>query len=149
MRCAICAQRTAKATEQIATTLDSMRQQGILAVDAMQSCQQRAQESVSRSSDANETLAHIHHEVAAIQDQLRFISQAMLAQREQTQTANEQAQAITRGSEFSALAAAQTLQAAQSLGQLVLDLQQTASKLGQGQDQERATDPQPAELQPC
>ena len=100
MRCAICAQRTAKATEQIATTLDSMRQQGILAVDAMQSCQQ-------------------------------------------------QAQAITRGSEFSALAAAQTLQAAQSLGQLVLDLQQTASKLGQGQDQERATDPQPAELQPC
>ena len=42
------AQRTAKATEQIATTLDSMRQQGILAVDAMQSCQQRAQESVSR-----------------------------------------------------------------------------------------------------
>ena len=32
------AQRTAKATEQIATTLDSMRQQGILAVDAMQSC---------------------------------------------------------------------------------------------------------------
>ena len=141
------AQRTAKATEQIATTLDSMRQQGILAVDAMQSCQQRAQESVSRSSDANEALAHIHHEVAAIQDQLRFISQAMLAQREQTQTANEQAQAITRGSEFSALAAAQTLQAAQSLGQLVLDLQQTASKLGQ--DQERATDPQPAELQPC
>ena len=128
------AQRTAKATEQIATTLDSVRQQGILAVEAMQSCQQRAQESVARSADANEALARIHQEVATIQDQLQFISQAMLAQRQQTQTANDQAQAITRGSEYSALAAAQTLQAAQSLGQLVLDLQQTASKLSQEQE---------------
>jgi len=59
----------------------------------------------------------------------------MLGQREQTQTANEQAQAITEGSEFSAIAAAQTLQAAQTLGQLVLDLQQTASRLSQEQSQ--------------
>jgi len=129
------AQRTAKATEQIASTLDRVRQQGILAVDAMQGCQQRAQESVTRSSDANEALAHIHQEVATIQEQLRYISQAMLGQREQTQTANEQAQAITEGSEFSAIAAAQTLQAAQTLGQLVLDLQQTASRLSQEQSQ--------------
>ncbi|MGL4206612.1 MAG: methyl-accepting chemotaxis protein [Aeromonadaceae bacterium] len=135
------AQRTAKATEQIATTLDSVRQQGILAVEAMQSCQQRAQESVARSADANQALARIHQEVATIQDQLQFISQAMLAQRQQTQTANDQAQAITRGSEFSALAAAQTLQAAQSLGQLVLDLQQTASKLSQEQESQAALEP--------
>lgn len=129
------AQRTARATEQIASTLDRVRQQGILAVDAMQGCQQRAQESVTRSSDANEALARIHQEVATIQEQLRYISQAMLGQREQTQTANEQAQAITEGSEFSAIAAAQTLQAAQTLGQLVLDLQQTASRLSQEQSQ--------------
>nr|WP_286785379.1 MULTISPECIES: methyl-accepting chemotaxis protein [Pseudomonas] len=115
------ARRTAQATQEIATTLDSQ--------SAMHSCQQAAQSSVARSCEANEALERIEEEVAGMQDRLGQISQAMTLQMSQVQAVNGQAQAITGAAEHSSQSAGETLQAAQSLAQPVLDLHKTASRL--------------------
>ncbi len=123
------ARRTAQATQEIATTLGSVRQQTLDSQSAMHSCQQAAQSSVVRSSEANEALERIEEEVAGMQDRLGQISQAMTLQMSQVQAVNGQAQAITGAAEHSSQSAGETLQAAQSLAQLVLDLHKTASRL--------------------
>ncbi|KIP98381.1 MULTISPECIES: methyl-accepting chemotaxis protein [Pseudomonas] len=123
------ARRTAQATAEIATTLGSVRQQTLDTQAAMQSCQEAAQRSVTRSSEATDALERIQQEVAGMQGRLDQISQAMKSQLNQVQAVNGQAQAITGAAERSSQSADETLQAAQSLAQLVLDLHKTASRL--------------------
>ncbi|MDD1506786.1 methyl-accepting chemotaxis protein [Pseudomonas sp. CNPSo 3701] len=123
------ARRTAQATQEIATTLGSVRQQTLDTQTAMHSCQQAAQSSVARSGEASEALGRIEQEVAGMQDRLGQISAAMKLQLSQVQAVNGQAQAITGAAERSSQSASETLQAAQSLAQLVLDLHKTASRL--------------------
>ncbi len=122
------ASHTAQSTVKIAETLSRIRMQGNQAVNQMQECQQLAQESVEIAKATNTRLEQINQAVAAIQTQLGQISDAMQFQRQQTQTANDQAQAITEGARHSASSANSTQQAAYALEQLVLELQQTASK---------------------
>ncbi|HWV09302.1 MAG TPA: methyl-accepting chemotaxis protein, partial [Pseudomonas sp.] len=64
-----------------------------------------------------------------VEHRLGQISQAMQSQLDQVRAVNEQAQAITGAAERSNLSAGETLQAAQALAQLVLDLHKTASRL--------------------
>lgn len=125
------ASRTAQATQEIATTLGSVRQQTLDTQAAMRSCQCAAQSSVTRSSEATDALARIEQEVAGMQGRLDQISQAMKSQLHQVQAVSGQAQAITGAAERSMQSADETLHAAQSLAQLVLDLHKTASRLGQ------------------
>ena len=122
------ASHTAQSTIKIAETLTSIRRQGNQAVDQMQTCQQQARQSVEIAKTTNLRLEQIHQDIAAIQSQLGQISEAMQYQRQQTQTANDQAQAITQGALHSANSANSTQQAAYVLEQLVLELQQTAGK---------------------
>jgi len=124
------ATRTAQSTREIAATLAIIRQHAVEAGSAMQACQETARGSVARSVTANEALARIHTDVAAIQDQLAQISRAMQLQRTQVQQANSQAETIDAVAGDSSRAAGDTLSAAQMLEQLVLDLQKTASNLG-------------------
>ena len=124
------ATRTAQSTREIAATLAIIRQHAVEAGSAMQACQETARGSVARSVTANEALARIHTDVAAIQDQLAQISRAMQSQRTQVQQANSQAETIDAVAGDSSRAAGDTLSAAQMLEQLVLDLQKTASNLG-------------------
>jgi methyl-accepting chemotaxis protein len=124
------ATRTAQSTREIAATLAIIRQHAVEAGSAMQSCQVTASGSVARSVTANEALARIHTDVAAVQHQLGQISRAMQSQRSQVQQANTQAETIDSVARDSTKAADDTLSSAQVLEQLVLDLQKTASNLG-------------------
>jgi hypothetical protein len=64
----------------------------------------------------------------------------MRSQLQQVEAVNAQAQAITGATERSSQSADETLQAAQSLAQLVLDLHKTASRLSR-QDSTGGTSP--------
>lgn len=123
------AKRTAQATEEIATTLGSVRQQTLDTLTAMQHCQEAAQRSVTRSEQTTTALERIQQEVNGMQDRLGQVSQAMQSQLSQVRAVNEQAQAITGAAERSSQGADETLHAAQALAQLVLDLHKTASRL--------------------
>ena len=135
------ARRTTQATQEIATTLGSVRQQTLDSQSAMRSCQQAAHSSVVRSNEANEALERIEQEVAGMQDRLGQISQAMTLQMSQVQAVNGQAQAITGAAEYCSQSAGETLQAARSLAQLVLDLHKTASRLSREEKPASATAP--------
>jgi methyl-accepting chemotaxis protein len=124
------ATRTAQSTREIAATLAIIRQHAMEAGNAMQACQETASGSVARSVTANEALARIHTDVAAVQHQLGQIGRAMQSQRAQVQQANDQAETIDTVARDSSQAAGDTLDSAQVLEQLVLDLQKTASHLG-------------------
>ena len=123
------AQRTAQATQEIASTLSGVRQQTLETMHSMQTCQEAARRSVDRSDEANTALARIHSEVEGMQRRLGQLSQSMQAQLAQARAVSEQAQAITGAAERSSQSAADTLQTAQALAQLVLDLHKTASRL--------------------
>ncbi|MDH1732105.1 methyl-accepting chemotaxis protein [Pseudomonas chengduensis] len=129
------AQRTAQATEEITTTLASVRQQTLDSMSSMHSCQEAAQRSVTRSDEATAALARIQHEVEAMQSRLGQLSQGMQSQLAQVHAVNDQAQAITGAAERSSQSADETLQAAQVLAQLVLDLHKTASRLSHQEPQ--------------
>jgi methyl-accepting chemotaxis protein len=124
------ATRTAQSTREIAATLAIIRQHALDAGNAMQACQATARGSVAQSVTANEALARIHTDVAAVQHQLGQISRAIQSQRAQVQQANAQAETIDSVARDSTQAAGATLDSAQVLEQLVLDLQKTASNLG-------------------
>ncbi|WP_277373809.1 methyl-accepting chemotaxis protein [Pseudomonas sp. AA-38] len=132
------ARRTSQATEEITTTLASVRQQTLESMHSMHSCQEAAQRSVARSDEATAALQRIQHDVEAMQDRLAKLSQSMQSQLTQVHAVNEQAQAITGAAERSSQSAEEILQAAQALAQLVLDLHRTASRLSQ---QEPTTKP--------
>lgn len=129
------AQRTAKATGEIADTLTGIQQENARARAAMQSCRDSAGRGVERSSEATEALARIEREVARVQAQLHQISDAMQAQKSQVDATSREAQAITGSTERSAISAEQTREAARQLQQLVVELQRTANRLSrQGLD---------------
>ncbi|MGP0203523.1 methyl-accepting chemotaxis protein [Pseudomonas sp. NCHU5216] len=132
------ARRTSQATEEITTTLASVRQQTLESMDSMHSCQEAAQRSVARSDEATAALQRIQHDVEAMQGRLVQLSQSMQSQLTQVHAVNDQAQAITGAAERSSQSAEEILQAAQALAQLVLDLHKTASRLSQ---QEPTTKP--------
>ncbi len=123
------AKRTAQATEEITRTLGGVRQQTLEAMNGMQSCQAAAERSVGRSGDATQALQHIQQEVEAMQKRLGQLNQSMQSQLAQVHAASEQAQAITGAAERTSQSADETLQAAQALAQLVLDLHKTANRL--------------------
>ena len=134
------AKRTAQATSEIATSLGSVRQQTLDTLTSMQRCQEAALRSVTRSGQATAALERIQQEVSGMQDRLGQISQVMRSQLQQVEAVNAQAQAITGATERSSQSADETLQAAQSLAQLVLDLHKTASRLSR-QDSTGGTSP--------
>ncbi|OEC34690.1 Methyl-accepting chemotaxis protein [Pseudomonas cuatrocienegasensis] len=134
------AKRTAQATSEIATSLGSVRQQTLDTLTGMQRCQEAALRSVTRSDQATTALERIQQEVSGMQDRLGQISQVMRSQLQQVEAVNAQAQAITGATERSSQSADETLQAAQSLAQLVLDLHKTASRLSR-QDSTGGTSP--------
>ena len=96
------------------------------------------QRSVARSDEATAALARIQQEVEAMQTRLGQLSQGMQSQLAQVHAVNDQAQAITGAAERSSQSADETLRAAQTLAQLVLDLHKTANRLSR---QDRPTDP--------
>ena len=123
------ARRTSQATQEITSTLASVRQQTQESMNSMRSCQEAAQRSVARSDEATDALVRIQHDVEAMQSRLVQLSQSMQSQLTQVNAVSEQAQAITGAAERSSKSADETLQAAQALAQLVLDLHKTASRL--------------------
>ncbi len=135
------ARRTAQATEEITSTLAGVRQQTLESMNSMHSCQEAAQRSVARSDEATAALARIQQEVEAMQARLGQLSQTMQSQLAQVHAVNDQAQAITGAAERSSQSAGETLQAAQALAQLVLDLHKTANRLSR---QDPPTNPRTA-----
>src|SRR5690606_14170630 len=125
------AQRTTQATQEIAGTLGGVRQQTLEAMAVMQSCQAAAQRGVAGADQANPAPRRIRGEAAAQQGRLGRPSQSMRQQLGQVQAVPDQAQAITGAAERSSQSADETRQAARVLAQLMLDLQRTASRLGQ------------------
>ncbi len=145
------ARRTAQATEEITSTLGGVRQQTLEAMSSMRSCQEAAERSVTRSDEATQSLEHIQQEVEAMQGRLGQLNQTMQSQLAQVHAVSEQAQAITGAAERTSQSADETLQAAQALAQLVLDLHKTANRLSRQDrldDKPVARPPLPENLDP-
>jgi methyl-accepting chemotaxis protein len=130
------AERTTKATKEVAGMIQTIQQETRKAVEAMKAGTNKVDAGVEAANQASEALKKIIESSAGMQDMVIHMATAAVEQTSAAKDVNQSMDEIAKMAQQSSMSARESAKACQDLSNLGLDLQQIVSKFKTGAEKE-------------